>query len=488
MEDCQGTDQEAPLPGRPGDISYTQDFLDIIGDLACEAPEIKPYTPVKPKDFENLAALQISPCKTNGDTLLSKIEASFLRVGHPCLTNWLDTVCVESAISFTQICQLLAPVRHWNVKCGQCPLLEELARGLEDNLHIKMKLGNADETAMTQRTKALVDIWYHACQTKAGVPNERPMPALFILPDVPEQGLEQHQEGKHRLVASFITQVNTPIGTDTCHFIRWDHNTWKIASGKIENNTDGPLGEELWDLSRTCSVLDRRPPAHWIFEGGEDDQCCLTKGKSYSGLSDLFQGAQHGTSLVLKGHAEVTHASVAAIVMTFLIYGEPNPHPFLFNKALSLLQSGNQGEPFALLNDGEEMWRNLAIFLKLLCTRKTVQDCRQGRFVNSKAIGLINLGDFMHESHAEWQRVVRTERHAILINWEKGQTIETIEILTEWKFTVDTTEDYFPVLCVGTQGSRPWLTLTSSKHVVGKLAPPPDEGWAGGQPRPENSG
>ena len=189
-----------------------------------------------------------------------------------------------------------------------------------------------------------------------------------------------------------------------------------------------------------------------------------------------------------KGHAEVTHASVAAIVMTFLIYGESKPHPFLFNKALSLLQSGNQGVPFAPLNDGEEIWKNVVTFLKLLCTRKTVQDSRQGRFANSKAVGLINLGDFIHDSYSEWQKVVRTEHQAILFNWEKGQTIETIETITEWKFIVDTTEDYFPVLCVGTQGSRPWLTLTSSKHVVGKLAPPPEEGRDGGQPRPEDNG
>ena len=157
----------------------------------------------------------------------------------------------------------------------------------------------------------------------------------------------------------------------------------------------------------------------------------------------------------------------------------------MFNKALSLLQSGNQGVLFAPFNDGEDIWKNVVTFLKLLCTRKTVHDNRQGMFAKSKSIGLINLGDFMHDCYTEWQKVVRAEHQAILINWEKNQTIETI---TEWKYTIDTTEDYFPVLCVGTHGSRPWLTLTSSKHVVGKLAPPPEEGRIGGQPQPEDKG
>ena len=186
-----------------------------------------------------------------------------------------------------------------------------------------------------------------------------------------------------------------------------------------------------------------------------------------------------------KGHAEVTHASVAGIVVTFLIHGESKPHPFLLNKSLSLLQSRNQGVLFAPFNDGENMWNSVTAFLKFLCARKAVQESRQGIFAKSKSVGLINLGDFSHDSSSEWQSVVLADHPAILFNWEKGKTIEPI---FAWKFTVDPTVDYFPVLCVGTHGSRPWLTLTSSRHVVGKLAPPPDDGWRGGQPQPKDNG
>ena len=131
------------------------------------------------------------------------------------------------------------------------------------------------------------------------------------------------------------------------------------------------------------------------------------------------------------------------------------------------------------------MWNNVTAFLKLFCARKAVQDCRQGIFAKSKSVGLINLGDFSHESSSEWQSALLIEHPAILFNWEKNETIEPI---FAWKFAMDPTEELFPVLCIGTHGSRHWLTLTTSSHVVGMLAPPPDDGWRVCQPQPQDNG
>ena len=112
-----------------------------------------------------------------------------------------------------------------------------------------------------------------------------------------------------------------------------------------------------------------------------------------------------------------------------------------------------------------------------------VHENRKGIFAKSKSIGLINLGNLSHDSLPAWQTALSQEHPAILFNWEKDKTIEPN---MDWKFCVEPYEDHFPVLCVGKHGSRVWLTLTASYHVVGKLVPPPSSGEA--QPAKKENG